>query len=170
MRHTIFLLLLAGGCFAWAQTIPAASELQAPAGQVKLFEFKTLPASVQIYTCKAGASDTFTWAGPDPDAILKSRDKSLTVHHYKGPTWEATDGSIVKGSNAKHFRPTREKAVDWLELTAKSGTQQFANIAFIHRIETEGGVPPDPATCDATHTGEQVRVPYSATYEFYGTK
>ncbi len=85
--------------------------------------------------------------------------------------WAQTiPGSVVKGSNVKHFRATREKAVDWLELTAKSGTQQFANIAFIHRIETAGGVPPDPATCDATHPGEQVRVPYSATYEFYGTK
>jgi hypothetical protein len=33
--------------------------------------------------------------------------KTLTVHHYKGPTWEATDGSIVRsdGSAAKHFLP-----------------------------------------------------------------
>jgi hypothetical protein len=131
-----------------------------------------LPSSVQIYTCKANAENTFVWTGPDPDAILISRDKSLTVHHYKGPTWEATNGGSVKGSNAKHFRPTREKSVDWLELTAQSGTEKFANVRFIHRIETEGGMPPDAALhpCDAAHAGEQVRVPYSATYEFYAPK
>ncbi len=164
MRKIIYIVsVLFGSCLAWAQTVPV------PAGHHKVFEFQTLPTSVQIYTCKAAASDTFAWSGPDPDAILQTRDKSMTLHHYKGPTWEGTDGSIVKGSNARHFHPAREQAVDWLELSASGGTQQFARIDFIHRIETQGGVAPDRAShaCDATHAGEQVRVPYSATYEFY---
>lgn len=176
MRHStfpLFAFILLSGYSSYAQTpLPAASTLAAPPGQEKVFEFQTLPASVQIYTCKANPNNSFTWGGPDPDAILVSRDRSMTVHHYKGPIWEATDGSIVKGSNAKHFQAVREKAVDWLELTAMGGTQQFARVAFIHRIETEGGVAPDPAAhpCDTTHAGDQVRVPYKATYEFYAPK
>jgi hypothetical protein len=49
---------------------------------------------------------------------------------------------------------------------------QFAKVAFIHRFETEGGIAPDAAShaCDATHAGDQVRVPYRATYEFYAPK
>jgi hypothetical protein len=171
MRYGFFALLLTL-CFASAQNLPNSSDLGIPAGQVKVFEFQTLPTSVQIYTCKASPTGAFSWVGPDPDAILVSQDKSLTVHHYKGPTWEATDGSIVLGSNAKHFRAARENSVDWLELTAKGGTQKFAKVALIHRVETEGGVAPDPVmhSCDATHVGDQVRVPYSARYEFFAAK
>jgi hypothetical protein len=160
-------IVLAAGA-GQAQSLPAATDLTAPAGSAKRFEFQTLPTSVQIYTCKASTDHGFIWGGPDPDAILVSRDKSVTVHHYKGPTWEATDGALVKGSNAKHFQASREKSVDWLELAAKGGTGSFARVTWIHRIETEGGLAPDPGGCDAAHVGEQVRVPYRATYEFYG--
>jgi hypothetical protein len=167
---TFFLTALSfAGCSS-AQNLPGAADLVTPPGHEKVFEFKTLPSSVQIYTCKAGAGNSFTWAGPDPDAILIGlNDKNLTVHHYRGPTWETTDGSVVKASNPKHFQAARENAVDWLQLKANGGTQQFAKVAYIHRIDTQGGVAPDPAShaCDATHAGDQVRVPYSAKYQFY---
>ncbi len=79
-------------------------ELKDPVGERAQFKFQTLPASVEIYTCRQ-APQGFAWSGPDPDAILMNADKTLTVHHYKGPTWEATDGSIVRsdGSLAKPF-------------------------------------------------------------------
>jgi hypothetical protein len=94
------------------------------------------------------------------------------VHHYKGPTWEATDGSIVRseGPLAKHFLPTDLSAVHWLELPAKDGAGQFARVTFIHRIETSGGLPPSAKPCDAQHAGDQERVNYSATYLFYAPK
>ena len=59
--------------------------------------------------------------------------KKLTVHRYKGPTWEATDGSLV-GSGAAlatHFLPTVASAVHWLELPAKDPSRQFAKVTFI---------------------------------------
>jgi Protein of unknown function (DUF3455) len=153
-----------------AQTpVPKASELYDAPGHAILFRLRTLPTSVQIYTCKATAG-AFAWTGPDPDAIVANSDNTLTLlHHYKGPTWEATDGSIVRGSNAKHFLSPKEKSVDWLELTAVGGTQKFASVDLIHRIDTSGGVPPSQP-CDAAHDLEQVRVPYSATYLFYAAK
>jgi hypothetical protein len=147
------------------------SQLQAPAGQKVLFQLHTLPNSVQIYTCRP-ASQGFAWSGPDPDAILASDDKTLTVHHYKGPTWEAADGAMVRseGALARHFLPAAPDAVHWLELPARDASGKFAKVTLIHRIDTSGGLPPSAKPCDAQHAGDQERVNYSATYRFYGPR
>ena len=153
-----------------ANPLPSA-DLKDPEGQKVRFRFQTLPHSVQIYTCRQ-TSQGFAWAGPDPDAILATADRKLTVHHYKGPTWEATDGSMVRsdGSLAKHFLPQNKDAVHWLELPAKEPTRQFGHVTFVHRIDTSGGLPPSDRPCDAQHAGDQERVPYSAAYLFYVAK
>lgn len=144
---------------AFTQAAPPAADLRTPKGYAVIFEGETLPTSVQVYTCAAGK-----WAGPDPDALISGA--GLIIHHYKGPTWEATDGSVVHGSNAKHFASPKPKAVDWLELDASGGTGKFAGVRFIHRIKTSGGVAP-ASGCDEAHSGQQARVPYIATYVFY---
>jgi hypothetical protein len=151
-----------------AQNPLGNSELKDPEGQKIQFKFQTLPNSVQIYTCKASGQG-FAWAGPDPDAILTNSEHTLTVHHYKGPTWEATDGSTVRsdGKLAKHFLANREGAIHWLELPAQEPTKRFGKVTFIHRIDTAGGLPPADKMCDAQHAGDQERVNYSATYLFY---
>jgi hypothetical protein len=165
MSKNVCLLALAVSCFRGQSSIPSAAELHDPPGHMILFKLRTLPTSVQIYTCKA-TDGTFGWSGPDPDAIVANSEETLILHHYKGPTWEATDGSVVRGSNAKHFLAPQAQSVDWLELTAIGGTKQFAKVTCIHRIDTSGGVPPSQP-CDATHSQEQARVPYSAVYLFY---
>jgi hypothetical protein len=103
---------------------------------------------------------------------MTNREKTLTVHHYKGPAWEATDGSIVRsdGALAKHFLPADKNAVHWLELPAKEPAKDFGKVTFIHRIDTSGGLPPSGRPCDAQHAADQVRVPYSAVYLFYAAK
>jgi hypothetical protein len=154
-----------------AQTPLPNSEMRDPDGQRVQFRFHTQPNSVQIYTCKpAGAN--FAWTGPDPDAILLDSTGKLTVHHYKGPTWEAADGSMVRseGALARHFLPRDASAVHWLELPAKEPSKQFEKVTFIHRIDTSGGLPPSAQPCDAQHAGDQARVNYSATYLFYVPK
>jgi hypothetical protein len=145
------------------------SELKDPDGQKVQFKFQTLPSSVQIYTCRQTVQG-FAWAA-DPDAILMNDEKTLIVHHYRGPTWEATDGSTVRsdGKLAKHFLPNNKDAVNWLELPAQRATKQFANVKVIHRIDTSGGLPLSEP-CDAQHGGDQQRVSYSATYLFYVDK
>jgi hypothetical protein len=144
------------------------SEMKDPDGQKIAFRFRTQPNSVQIYTCKP-SGQTFAWSGPDPDAILVDSAHHLIVHHYKGPAWEATDGSLVRseGPLARHFLPTDSNAVHWLELPAKDPSKQFARVTFIHRIDTSGGLAPSAKPCDAQHAGDQERVGYSATYLFY---
>lgn len=172
MMHRLFLFAASAVClFAQGAQNPLPnSELKDPAGQKVLFRFHTLPNSVQSYTCRQ-ASGNLAWTGPDPDAILTDSSRKLTVHHYKGPTWEATDGSLVRsdGAQAKHFLPTNWEAVHWLELPAKGASGQFATVTYIHRIDTVGGVAPT-TPCDAQHAGDQQRVAYSATYLFFGPR
>jgi Protein of unknown function (DUF3455) len=171
-RHLLVLFLsslsLAGQT---AQNPLPNTDLKDPDGQKVLFQFQTLPNSVQVYTCRQTNQD-FAWTGPDPDASMTNREKTLTVHHYKGPTWEATDGSIVRsnGALARHFLPKNQNAVHWLELPAQEPTKELAKVTFIHRIDTSGGLPPSDRPCDAQHAGDQVRVNYSAVYLFYGGK
>jgi len=147
------------------------SELKDPDGQRVQFKFQTLPNSVQVYTCRQ-TNQGFAWAGPDPDATLTNAEKTLTLHHYKGPTWEAPDGSIVRsdGTLAKHFLPNDKNAVHWLELPATESTKQFRNVKFVRRVETAGGLAPSDKPCDAQHSGEQARVNYAAIYLFYVDK
>ncbi len=147
-------------------------EMRDPDGQTVQFRFRTLPHSVQVYTCKPATSGGFAWTGPDPDAILINDAKTLTIHHYKGPTWEATDGSMVQAdsSRAAHFLPKDPEAVHWLELPVREATKQFAGVTFIHRIDTSGGRPVADSPCDAAHAGDQQRVDYSATYLFYAAR
>ena len=147
------------------------SELKDPDGLRVRFKFQTLPSSVQIYTCRE-TSQGFRWTGPDPDAIMLNSEKTLTVHHYKGPTWEATDGSVVRsdGRLAKHFLANNKDAVHWLELPAQGGAIQFEKVKIIHRIDTSGGLPPSDKPCDSPHAGDQERVNYAAVYLFYVDK
>jgi hypothetical protein len=167
LRHALVFLPLVALSAQTAQAPLPNSELKDPDGQKVQFRFQTQPNSVQIYTCKPGGQ-SFAWAGPDPDAILIDSAHKVTVHHYKGPTWEATDGSMVhsEGPLARHFLPTNANAVHWLELAAKDPSKQFAKVTFIHRIDTAGGLPP-AKPCDAQHAGDQERVTYSASYLFY---
>ncbi len=172
-RWRILLLFLAGVPSALplagqtAQNPLPNSELKEPAGRQVQFRFQTLPTSVQIYTCRQ-AGQGFAWVS-DPDAIMMNNEKTLLVHHYKGPVWEATDGSLVQGDGpqAKHYLPKNQDAIHWLELPAKTTAGQFGTVSLIRRIDTVGGLLPAGKPCDAQHAGDQERVNYSATYLFY---
>jgi hypothetical protein len=54
-------------------------------------------------------------------------------------------------------------------VTPKShqGRGILADAAFIRRTDTKGGVAPTTG-CDAGHISEQVRMRYSASYQFFG--
>ena len=168
-------LLLVLGSFSLAgqtaQNPLPNSALKDPDGQMVQFKFRTLPNSVQVYTCRQ-TNAGFAWLGPDPDAIMINDEKTLTVHHYKGPVWEATDGSLVRsdGKLAKHFLPNNKDAVHWLELPAQDPAKRFARVKVIHRIDTSGGLPPSEKPCDGQHAGDQERVNYAAIYLLYVDK
>ncbi len=129
-------------------------------------------SGVQIYTCHAMSSDgraaqTYGWVFKAPEANLSGSDGGKVGRHYAGPTWEAADGSkIVGGLLASTSAPGN---IPWLLLAAKSTTGHglFSNVTYVERVFTSGGTAPQSGA-DAAHAGTQVRVPYTATYIFYG--
>jgi hypothetical protein len=118
---------------------------------------------VQIYTCKADGS----WSSPAvPDALLFDGKGAIVMHHYKGPAWEAADGSKVTGALPPKAADTpNPNAIPWLLLDA-GGTGKFSNVKFVQRTDTEGGKAPATG-CDKDHAGTEARIDYKANYYFY---
>lgn len=123
---------------------------------------------VQIYTCKQ--SDTgVSWVLKAPDATLSDAQGHAVVHHFAGPTWQWNDGSSVVGEPVSVSPSPQPNAIPWIVLHAKShaGNGMLTNVDYVVRTRTEGGVAPATG-CDAAHVGAEVRVPYKASYLFFG--
>jgi hypothetical protein len=90
--------------------------------------------------------------------------------HFAGPTWQANDGSKVAGKLVAPA-PSDGTAIPWLLLSAASTTPgTFADTTFIQRVNTTGGLAPAAATCNASTSGTQREVPYTADYHFWRAK
>lgn len=135
-------------------------------------------SGVQIYTCQvrprdkaapsaSGVSPTYEWTFNAPEAELSDTGGSRIARHYAGPTWEATDGSKVVGKLLSSAASPGN--IPWLLLAAKSqtGKGRFSKVTYIERVFTSGGTAPQSGA-DAAHVGTEIRVPYTATYLFYG--
>lgn len=70
-------------------SLPDLTVLAVPADQVLLF--KARGRGVQIYSCDPA---THAFGAARPQAILVTDDGDI-IHHFKGPTWQAADGSLV---------------------------------------------------------------------------
>jgi Protein of unknown function (DUF3455) len=148
--------LMTGSGWVQAQTAPAKQ----PA-------IEALGKGVQIYTCKA-SNGAYAWTLKAPDASLSDAKGNVIGKHFAGPSWQATDGSTVVGEPLNVSPSPAADAIAWLVLQAKSHTGDgiMANVQYIVRTRTQGGIAP-ASGCDASHTGAEVRVPYSATYTFF---
>jgi hypothetical protein len=144
-------------------TVPP--ELAVPAGN-KL-DFVLGAEGVQIYDCKAPADGSFAWVFRAPEADLFDRRGSVDGSHYAGPTWEALDGSTVVGARVASVT-VDASAIPWLLLqaTSRSARGRMANVTFIQRLSTRGGLAPSSG-CNATLARAVAEVPYTASYAFY---
>jgi hypothetical protein len=125
---------------------------------------------VQIYSCMKTAK-TAEWIFVAPAARLFDKDGVEVGTHGDGPVWHLEDGSSVLGKVIAKTPSPDVGSVGWLLLKAVStaGTGTLADVEFVRRSETKGGVAPT-TECDAGHLGEIVSVPYTATYAFYSAK
>jgi hypothetical protein len=96
-------------------SLPDLSILTVPAGQVLLF--KARGRGVQIYTCDPA---THAFGPATPQAILVT-DEGYIIHHFKGPTWQAADGSLVVGTVVHKAPAPADDAIPWLLLSAAPG-------------------------------------------------
>ena len=139
---------------------PAPSSVETPAGAQLLME--AAGEGSQVYTC----TDEH-WTLKAPDAQLLDGQGQVIGTHFAGPTWRLQDGSEIKGKAIANQPAQDASSVPWLLLQAVpgSGSGKLANVAYIRRTQTQGGVAPT-AGCSS---GEQ-RVPYKAKYSFYTAK
>ncbi len=124
----------------------------------------------QIYLCTLDAK-AYIWKWQAPDAKLFDADKQTLVgSHGAGPAWKLQDGSSVKAKMLQKVDSPDSSAIPWLllEVTEHKGQGALAQVAYILRINTEGGMPPTSG-CDENHMGTEMRVPYSADYNFFNS-
>jgi hypothetical protein len=161
------LLVIAASCATKPEPIVLSATLNPPEGEQSAFILAA--EGVQIYACKPKAADpaSFQWAFVAPQATLKQHGGTVG-RHGAGPTWSATgDSSSVKASVSAR-QDGGPGNIPWLLLraTAAENPGIFAGVTSILRINTKGGV--EPVTiCDASKSGEEARVPYTADYNFY---
>jgi len=167
MRAAAFALLpVLAACATAPQPPQVPPALQVPAGQV--LHLKALARGVQIYECQAKADGSGrAWVFKAPEAMLADRAGQPLGKHYAGPTWEGLDGSTVVGEVKARDPGPDATAIPWLLLAAKSngGSGVFATTRSIQRVATVGGIAPAAELCTAA--GQVLRVPYTATYDFY---
>jgi hypothetical protein len=157
--------LVGGQPMQGAKPVPEA--LKAPADQELAFELQS--TGVQIYECRARQDDParFEWIFKAPQADLFDASGQLVGRHYGGPTWEGLDGSRVVGEVKAKDTSRSGGSIPWLLLgaTATAGKGLFSPVKSIQRLNTEGGAA--PASASQEQGGQEIRVPYRATYAFY---
>jgi Protein of unknown function (DUF3455) len=154
------------GAAAWAQQVPA--ELQVPANEQLVVRVHA--KGDQIYSCKADGAQA-GWTLKAPEARLFDKDGKTFGKHFAGPSWEASDGSLVVGKAAANVASPDADSIPWLlvKVVSHAGDGVLTRVTSIQRINTKGGKAP-ASGCDAGHAGQEVRVPYSADYLFFAPK
>jgi uncharacterized protein DUF3455 len=149
-----------------AQQVP--QQLQPPANEQLLLQVHA--KGDQVYTCKSDAAQ-FTWSLKAPDAQLFDKNGKLVGKHFAGPSWEANDGSRVTGKAVANAPSPDADSIPWLlvNILSHDGSGVLSHATTIQRVNTKGGKAP-ASGCDASHVGQEVRVPYSADYLFYAPK
>jgi hypothetical protein len=148
---------------------PAAlpESLRPPAG-ARLF-LRLRAEGKQIYRCQQNPAGAWAFTLKAPDARLISDRCTEVGHHFAGPSWSlAGDGSVVVGKKLAEA-PTAG-TIPWLLLSGTSASPggTMTSVRFIQRVDTAGGVAPVEG-CDEARAGQEVGVPYSATYLYYET-
>ena len=142
-------------------------DLQVPAGNEVAFRLKGVGVQIYVWTQSTVDPTKFSWVLKAPHAVLLHHDDILGIH-FGGPTWQGNDGSKVVATRINGVTVDAD-AVPWLLLKATSnvGPGIFADITYIQRVKTDGGLAPvQPGAV----VGQEVLVPYDADYYFYRAK
>jgi hypothetical protein len=152
------------GPLAAPADLPAT--LRAPADAQLLLRLRA--EGTQIYRCQKNPAGAWAFTLKGPDARLISDRCTEVGHHFAGPSWSlAGDGSVVVGK--KLAEAPRAGTIPWLLLSGTSASPGGAmtSVRFIQRVDTTGGVAPVEG-CDEARAGQEVAIPYRATYLLYG--
>jgi hypothetical protein len=156
--------LAAALAFATLFDIPAqaASPIDPPSGVPVL----TLTAvGYQGYACEYDENHRLYWAPTGAHAKLYDAMGRALVVHSEGPTWQAIDGSRITGRIIGQIPSDAPSSVPQLLLasTSVAGPGVLANVRFVQRVGTIGGMRP-AAGCTTEYQAEQSA--YMAQYVF----
>jgi hypothetical protein len=141
-------------------SLPDLRILKVPADQVPLRRARA--RGVQIYPWDP---ETQTFGPAHPKAILVT-DQGEIIHHSKGPTWEAADGSLVMGTVLQKVPAPDPDAIPWLLLATKPGDMEYgllSKVSYIQRVYTKYGNAPPSGPDESA----EIPVFYEAEYYFY---
>lgn len=169
-------LVALGGCATSAQPPTANDSLPADlrASPTEVLKEVLTANGDQTYVCRrtpsavAGGSQLL-WAEQGSEATLVAADKQSAGTVVPGPHFIAYDGSYVIGTPLAEHQ-IGANTLTWVRYKAKfdaarrPGEGRFADVTSIQRIDTKGGLPPQP---DCTVEGVRLLVPYAATYRIY---
>jgi len=172
MRQVLAIAFLVGSSLfaispsaARAHDVPP--ELAVPSDSVAVLE--VFADGVQIYVCQANANNAnlFEWTFRAPEATLMNEYGDIVGKHYAGPSWEGNDGSKVVGEARANVPSPDPAAIPWLLLQARSneGSGLLSTVTYVQRLDTMEGRAPATG-CDRARAGQELRVPYTATYVF----
>jgi hypothetical protein len=183
----IFLALLSGACnrdkdatppppaFLITQSeslaIPASIDFPAnAAGHTRVATFYAEGVQKYVAKEKPGTNPvSYEWSFVAPQANLYDITNSKVGSHTAGPSWQLSSSDSIF---AQAFTPAKTApspdpgSIPWLLLKPKEGkiaTGLFANVDYIQRIATIGGVAPASAPAGP---GETKEVKYTAIYRF----
>jgi hypothetical protein len=167
---TVGIFLLAGARAPFAEEV-VPTQLRPPADEKALFEAHA--EGVQIYVSTPQAGDALKWVLEAPLADLTVQQSKLAIHHYAGPSWEASDGSkIGLGEREKPVAvaaPNPNSDIPWLLLKVDHAPDSAAGLLgkvdYVQRISTKGGIAP---STPPLRPNTKIGVRYTATYVFYG--
>jgi len=147
----------------------SGGSIEVPAGTRTILSAKG--EGEQIYSCTV-VQDAARWVLNGPNAKLLDANGAQIGTHFTGPTWKLNDGSQVSGEPVASRPSPDADSVAWLLLRAKagSGTGKLANVTYIRRTETHGGVPTTNNCREAGDAGKSVQIRYSADYIFYAAR
>jgi hypothetical protein len=143
--------------------LPRASQIRVPEGALPVLRLRA--SGNQIFRCEARGKG-FEWTFRLPEADLTDEAGNPAGRHGANYSFEHPDGSRVVGTIVAHDPAPHDVDIAWLLIAGKPfGKGTLGDIAWIQRVDTEGGMP--PVACDAGQSGQVLRVPFSATFVFY---
>jgi len=162
MRPTLPCIILALSISPLSASAAEVPDAIAVPGEIMVATVNAVGA--QVYECKLDTAGNLVWQFREPIATLFVEGKTVG-RHYAGPSWEATDGSVVSGKVAGRAPGATPNDIPLLKLdvAARRGQGQLANVTTIQRINTRGGVA--DGMCESR--GAFLSVPYTADYAFY---
>ncbi len=165
-------LALLAGCASVTSPAPGApaapalglfSSIKVPRGYEPVL--RLTGKGVQIFRCEA-VNGEYLWRFRQPEADLYDDHGRLVARHGADFTFEHRDGSRLVAKIIENEDAPRREDLRWVLMSARTfGQGAFAQIAYVQRVNTSGGMPPE--SCPAAEVNRLLRVNFTADFIFY---